>query len=153
MRRRKPPSPLPPPEEVRGLPAGWHCPGRPRDLMDVLGAVPVCEVHVPREGECFVYALDRADGTCFYIGLTMSLYTRLGVWQKTYGDYLAGIRVLRCRDEIDMNETESFLIERMQPAQNTNETDRDIRRRRAAARKAPAPDAAPWSRVAAGEAS
>lgn len=127
-------------------------PPPPKDLLDLLGAVPFSEIGVPREGDCFVYGLDNADGECFYVGLSMSLYTRLGVWQKAYGDYLAAIRVLLCRDEDDMNVTENFLICRMQPAQNVNGTGNEEMRRKARARKAPRPGgAAPYSVILAGD--
>jgi hypothetical protein len=120
-------------------------PGPPRDLLDLLGAVPFGEIGVPRKGECFVYGLDNETDGCFYIGLSESLYTRLGVWQKTYGNYLTGIRVLRCRDAADMDVTENFLIGRMQPRMNVNGTETAERRRRAKATRAPKPDVASWS--------
>jgi hypothetical protein len=111
----------------------------PRDLLDLLGAVPFSQIGIPREGDCYVYGLDDADGVCFYIGLSESLYTRLGVWHTKYGDYLAGIRVLQCRDATDMEVTENFLIYRMQPLENTLGTETEDRKRRARARKAPRP--------------
>jgi hypothetical protein len=113
--------------------------GPPKDQLDWEGAVPFSELALPRQGECFVYGLDNADGECFYIGLSESLLTRLGMWQKHYGDYLAGIRVLRCTDAEDMDVTENFLIKRMQPRMNVNGTENEERRRRAKARKAPRP--------------
>ncbi len=119
-------------------------PAPPRDLLDLLGAVPFSELPLPREGDCFVYGLGNAGGECFYVGLSMSLYTRLGVWQKTYGDYLTEIRVLLCRDEDDMNVTENFLICRMQPAMNVNGTENEKRRQQARARKAPRSHVTPW---------
>jgi len=127
-------------------------PGPPRDLLDYLGAVPFGEIGVPREGECFVYGLDNADGACFYIGSSESLYRRLGQWERTYKDYLAGIRVLRCESKDDMNKTEIFLIHRMQAqlvnVRGTVEEDN----RRARALKAPRPYTSPVeSRWRAGE--
>lgn len=128
LRRRKPdPAPAP-----------------PRDLLDLLGAVPLSAIGIPREGDCFVYGLGNAEGECFYVGLSESLYTRLGVWQKTYGDYLTEIRVLRCRDAADMDVTENFLIYRMQPRMNINGTENEERRRKAKARKAPRSHVTPW---------
>jgi hypothetical protein len=114
-------------------------PAQPEDLLGLLGAVPHGEIGLPREGECFVYGLDRADGTCFYIGKSESPYTRWGTWLTTYGDYLAGIRVLRCKNRDDMEVTELFLIERMQPEMNVNGTENEGRRRKVRARQAPKP--------------
>jgi hypothetical protein len=110
------------------------------DLLGLLGAVPLESLaRTPARGECYVYGLDEADGTCFYIGQSASLLTRLGVWQTVYGKRIAGIRVLRVRDAHDMDVTENFLIKRMQPEWNINGTDEEERRRRAKARKAPRP--------------
>ena len=114
-------------------------PGPPGDLLDLLGAVPFGDIGVPREGDCFVYGLDRADGSCFYVGKSGSLFGRLGTWQRTYGDYLAAIRVLRCRDKDDMEITELFLIGRMQPEMNVNGTETERRRRAVKGRQAPRP--------------
>jgi hypothetical protein len=114
-------------------------PGPPKDLFDYHGAVPFSDLPLPRKGECFVYALDGPDGTCFYIGLSESLFSRLDHWRRTYGDYLAGIRVLRCEDADDMIRTENFLIKRMQPRMNVSGTETEKRRRQAIASKAPRP--------------
>jgi hypothetical protein len=112
-------------------------PGPPKDLLDLLGAVPWSDISLPREGECFVYALDNAAGECFYVGKSENLLTRLGSWQKTYGDYLTGIRVLRVKDKDDMEVTELFVIERMQPKMNRLGTDAERRRIAVKSRQAP----------------
>lgn len=146
MFRSRKRAPVPPPDPGFTLLA---IPGTPKDLLDYLGAVPFAGIGVPREGECFVYGLDNAAGECFYIGKSTSLYKRLGHWERMYKNYLAGIRVLRARDEDDMIDTENFLIRRMQPVQNVNGTDEEKRRRQARARNAPHPNPAarPWSRA------
>ena len=114
-------------------------PGPPRDLLDLLGAVPFSELSLPREGESFVYGLDNADGECFYVGKSENLLTRLGSWQKTYGDYLTGIRVLRVKDKDDMEVTELFAIQRMQPRMNRLGTEAERRRIAVKSRQAPQP--------------
>jgi hypothetical protein len=113
------------------------------DLLGWLGAVPFEQAGPIRYGECWVYGLYNAAGECFYVGKFDCGIRRLGNWQAEYKEYLAGIRVLRCRDAEDMIDTENFLIRRMQPARNTLGTDEELRRRQAKARNAPRPYGGP----------
>ena len=113
------------------------------DWLGWAGAVPFSQAGTPRYGDFYVYGLYDAAGECFYVGLSNSLLSRLSLWQRTYGDYLAGIRVLRCADEDDMNRTENWLIGRMQPRENTRGTETEERRRQARAQKAPRPYGGP----------
>lgn len=86
-------------------------------LLAVLGATG--QVPAPAFG-FWVYGLREADGTTFYIGKSANLLTRLGAHHKTYGEALAGVWLVRCASEWQMQVTEDFLIDRFQPRMNVH---------------------------------
>lgn len=103
-------------------------------ILEHLGAV---RVDIPRG--FWVYALHENDGTIFYVGRSgkaegSPLIRRLADWLAKYGDRIAYVSVIRCRDENQMILREDLLIDELQPTENIKNTV-DMKLRQEAARK------------------
>jgi hypothetical protein len=114
--------------------------------MDILAYLGAARVDIPRG--FWVYALHEIDGTIFYVGQSgkedsSTLIRRLADHLAVHKDRIAYVSVIPCRDKYQMIIREDFLIDMLQPAENTKGT-ADEERRREAARKRSGGQSGAW---------
>jgi hypothetical protein len=107
---------------------------RARAELEHLGAIRFA---IPRG--FWVYALLDHAGACFYVGKSDHLARRLADHADSWGEHLADIWVIKCRDEHQMEVRELYLIDALQPPVNKIGTAAYERQRRAKTMGAPAP--------------